>query len=87
MVPAGPSIPQGAKGSCGNIWALVAVWLCGWGTCGGSSAWVTCPACSYLVLRSWRCRAGTCMLHPLGREKQAAGAVRAPCRRQPIMLY
>lgn len=76
--PRGPGAP---------VEAAVVWWLYGWGTCGGSSAWVTCPAYSYHVFQSQRCRAGTCMLHPLGSEKQAAGAVRAPCRRQPIMLY
>lgn len=30
---------------------------------------------------------GTCTPHPWGRGKQAAGAVRAPRRRQPIMPY
>lgn len=73
-----------AKQPCGSSSGLVAVWL------RPPVVAVPGPPAQPAPCRaspSWGCGAGTCAPHPLGRVKRAAGAVRAPCRRQPIMLY
>lgn len=82
---AGLSIPCRAEQPRGSSLGLVAVWL----RPPVVAAVLRPPAqpAPRRAARSWGCGTGTCTPHPPGRVKRAAGAVRAPCRRQPIMLY
>jgi len=77
---AGPSIPRGAKQPCGSSSGTAAVWL-------GPPVAAACPARSPLSLSGLGMRGWHVHTASPGRAKRAAGAARAACRRQPIMLY